>query len=83
MPNLRQLAASQRIRIRFRNHQLTLQRLFAEDARVITCAGGSAVSDLAALLVKRHFGDEAEKNVQRSCRWNVGAMVTKARVVLR
>lgn len=49
-------------RIRFPSHRLTSQRLFAEDTRVITCAGGSAVADLAALLVKRHVGDEAEKN---------------------
>lgn len=49
-------------RIRFPRNRLTSQRLFAEDGRVITCAGGSAVADLAALLVKRHVGDEAEKN---------------------
>jgi transcriptional regulator GlxA family with amidase domain len=50
-------------RIRFPRQRLTSQRLFAEDGCVVTCAGGSAVADLAALLVKRHVGDEAEKNV--------------------
>jgi transcriptional regulator GlxA family with amidase domain len=50
-------------RIRFPQNRLTSQRLFAEDGRIITCAGGSAVADLAAMLVKRHVGDEAEKKV--------------------
>ena len=50
-------------RTRFPGLAVTSQRLFAEDGRIITCAGGSAVADLAALLVKRHVGDEAEKNV--------------------
>lgn len=46
----------------FPKNRLTSQRLFCEDAGIITCAGGSAVADLAALLVKRHVGGEAEKN---------------------
>lgn len=60
---------------RFPDHRLTSQRLFAEDGRVITCAGGSAVADLAALLVKRHVGDEAEKNaleILQVERWREG-----------
>lgn len=63
-------------RIRFPQHRLTSQRLFAEDGRMITCAGGSAVADLAALLVKRHVGDEAEKNaleILQIERWREGA----------
>lgn len=62
-------------RIRFPQNKLTSQRLFAEDGRIITCAGGSAVADLAALLVKRHVGDEAEKNaleILQVERWREG-----------
>ena len=47
---------------RFPGIRLTSQRLFVEDAGVITCAGGSSVADLAALLVRRHVGEHAEKN---------------------
>jgi transcriptional regulator GlxA family with amidase domain len=42
--------------------RLTSHRLYVEDRGVITCAGGSAVADMAAFLVKRHVGVEAEKN---------------------
>jgi transcriptional regulator GlxA family with amidase domain len=42
--------------------QLTSRRLFIEDGTVTTCAGGSAVTDLAALLVCRHVGAGAERN---------------------
>lgn len=62
-------------RIRFPENRLTSQRLFAEDGRIITCAGGSAVADLAALLVKRHVGDDAEKNaleILQVERWREG-----------
>lgn len=62
-------------RTRFPRHRLTSQRLFAEDGRIITCAGGSAVADLAALLVKRHVGDDAEKNaleILQVERWREG-----------
>lgn len=62
-------------RIRFPRQRLTSQQLFAEDGRIITCAGGSAVADLAALLVKRHVGDEAEKNaleILQVERWREG-----------
>jgi transcriptional regulator GlxA family with amidase domain len=47
---------------RFPDVRLTSQRLFIEDGGIITCAGGSAVADLAALLVRRHVGESAEKN---------------------
>ncbi|MCW5712379.1 GlxA family transcriptional regulator (plasmid) [Shinella yambaruensis] len=47
---------------RFPEVRLTSQRLFIEDGGIITCAGGSAVADLAALLVRRHVGESAEKN---------------------
>lgn len=62
-------------RIRFPQNKLTSQRLFAEDGRIVTCAGGIAVADLAALLVKRHVGDEAEKNaleILQVERWREG-----------
>jgi transcriptional regulator GlxA family with amidase domain len=47
---------------RFPAIRLTSQRLFVEDGNVTTCAGGSAVADLAALLVRRHVGEGAERN---------------------
>lgn len=47
---------------RFPAIRLTSQRLFVEDGKVTTCAGGSAVADLAALLVRRHVGEGAERN---------------------
>ncbi|MGB3814997.1 MAG: GlxA family transcriptional regulator [Shinella sp.] len=47
---------------RFPEIRLTSQRLFVEDGNVTTCAGGSAVADLAALLVRRHVGEGAERN---------------------
>lgn len=43
-------------------HSVTSQQLFVEDGNVITCAGGSAVADLAAILVRRHVGKDAERN---------------------
>lgn len=60
---------------RFPRQRLTSDRLFAEDIGVITCAGGSAVADLAALLVKRHVGEAAEKNaleILQVERWREG-----------
>jgi transcriptional regulator GlxA family with amidase domain len=36
--------------------------LFLEDGNVSTCAGGTAVADLAASLVRRHVGVPAAKN---------------------
>lgn len=47
---------------RFPKIRLTSQRIFVEDGKVTTCAGGSAVADLAALLVRRHVGEVAERN---------------------
>lgn len=47
---------------RFPRNRLTSHRLYVEDRGVITCAGGSAVADMAAFLVKRHVGVNAEKN---------------------
>lgn len=47
---------------RFPDIRLTSQSLFVEDGNVTTCAGGSAVADLAALLVRRHVGAAAERN---------------------
>jgi transcriptional regulator GlxA family with amidase domain len=47
---------------RFPKCRLTSHRLYVEDRGVITCAGGSAVADMAAFLVKRHVGQKAEKN---------------------
>jgi transcriptional regulator GlxA family with amidase domain len=47
---------------RFARNRLTSHRLYVEDRGIITCAGGSAVADMAAFLVKRHVGVNAEKN---------------------
>jgi transcriptional regulator GlxA family with amidase domain len=46
----------------FPKHSVTSLQLFVEDKNVITCAGGSAVADLAATLVRRHVGKDAERN---------------------
>lgn len=32
-------------------------RLYVVDGRVLTCAGGPGAADLAALIIRRHFGD--------------------------
>lgn len=42
---------------RFPNIKLTSHAIFIEDGTVSTCAGGSAVADFAALLVRRHVGE--------------------------
>jgi transcriptional regulator GlxA family with amidase domain len=47
---------------RFPDHKITSDQLYVEDREIITCAGGSAVADLAASLVRRHVGNNAEKN---------------------
>lgn len=47
---------------RFPDHRLVSNQLYVEDRDIITCAGGSAVADLAASLVRRHIGNTAEKN---------------------
>lgn len=49
-------------KVRFPRNRLTSHKLYTEDRGVITCAGGSAVADMAAFLVKRHVGVGAEKN---------------------
>jgi transcriptional regulator GlxA family with amidase domain len=62
-------------RARFPRHRATSQRLFWEDVGIITCAGGSAVADLAAVLVKRHVGEDAERNaleILQVDRWREG-----------
>ena len=60
---------------RFSRNRLTSHRLYVEDKGVITCAGGSAVADMAAFLVKRHVGEDAEKNaleILQVERWREG-----------
>ncbi|MBL0373661.1 GlxA family transcriptional regulator [Rhizobium sp. KVB221] len=61
---------------RFPQIRLTSHRLFVEDKGIITCAGGSAVADMAALLVRRHVGVSAEKNaleILQVERWREGS----------
>jgi transcriptional regulator GlxA family with amidase domain len=53
----------QLFRDRFPGTRVTSNELFVEDRKIITSAGGSAVADVAAFLVRRHIGLEAEKNV--------------------
>lgn len=52
----------QSFRDRFPGIRVTSHQLFVEDRKIITCAGGSAVADVAAFLVRKHIGLEAEKN---------------------
>lgn len=46
----------------FPDISLVSHRLFLEDGKVTTCAGGTAVADLAAWIVKKHVGLPAAKN---------------------
>jgi transcriptional regulator GlxA family with amidase domain len=47
---------------RFPDIALVSHQLFMEDGSVTTCAGGTAVADLAAAIVTRHIGSAAAKN---------------------
>lgn len=47
---------------RFPGQKVSSRQLYIEDKGLITCAGGSAVADLAAELVSRHVGPAAERN---------------------
>ncbi|MDE2445907.1 MAG: GlxA family transcriptional regulator [Alphaproteobacteria bacterium] len=47
---------------RFPDIELVSHRLFLEDGLITTCAGGTAVADLAAWIVKKHVGVAAAKN---------------------
>lgn len=47
---------------RFPDIEVVSHRLFFEDKLVTTCAGGTAVADLAAWIVKKHVGLPAAKN---------------------
>lgn len=49
-------------RARFPRQPATSAQIFHYDGRRATCAGGSAVADLAAILVRHHIGEEAERN---------------------
>lgn len=47
---------------RFPEIDLASHQLFVEDGAITTCAGGTAVADLAAHIVKKHIGLHAAKN---------------------
>ncbi len=47
---------------RFPRIEVTSEQIFNLDDRLATCAGGSASADLAAALVRRHIGENAERN---------------------
>ncbi|HXV30640.1 MAG TPA: GlxA family transcriptional regulator [Sinorhizobium sp.] len=49
-------------RARFPSIEVTSKRIFVEDGNIITCAGGSSVADLATYLIRKHVGEEAERN---------------------
>lgn len=47
---------------RFPQLRVTAHQLFVEDRRITTCVGGSAAANVAAFIIRRHIGLEAEKN---------------------
>ncbi|APG89951.1 HTH-type transcriptional regulator GlxA [Sinorhizobium americanum] len=47
---------------RFPAIEVTSNRIFVEDRNIITCAGGSSVADLATYLIRKHVGEDAERN---------------------
>ncbi|ASY55239.1 MULTISPECIES: GlxA family transcriptional regulator [Sinorhizobium] len=47
---------------RFPAIEVTSNRIFVEDGNIITCAGGSSVADLATYLIRKHVGEDAERN---------------------
>jgi transcriptional regulator GlxA family with amidase domain len=47
---------------RFPNHQVRSDRIFNLDRSRGSCAGGSSAADMAAMLIRRHIGMEAERN---------------------
>lgn len=47
---------------RFPDHQVRSDRIFNLDRQRGSCAGGSSAADLAASLVRRHIGRDAERN---------------------
>ncbi|MDQ0322619.1 transcriptional regulator GlxA family with amidase domain [Pararhizobium capsulatum DSM 1112] len=49
-------------RARFPGQPATSAQIFHFDGRRATCAGGSAVADLAATIVRHHIGEQAERN---------------------
>ena len=49
-------------RARFPRIDVTSDQIFRLERSVATCAGGSSVADLAAMLVRRHVGEAAERN---------------------
>jgi transcriptional regulator GlxA family with amidase domain len=60
----------------FPGHRIDSHHLWIEAGGLITCAGGTAVADMAADIVGRHFGRNREKNaletqlMPRGRRWN-------------
>ncbi|MBD9650115.1 GlxA family transcriptional regulator [Ensifer sp. ENS09] len=49
-------------RQRFPHQPIAHNQIFRLDKKRATCAGGSAVADLAAAIVRRHIGEKAERN---------------------
>ena len=47
---------------RFPSLDVTSEQIFNLEHKLATCAGGSASADLAAAIVRRHIGENAERN---------------------
>jgi transcriptional regulator GlxA family with amidase domain len=52
----------QAFRDRFPDHEVRADRLFNLDRSRGSCAGGSSAADMAALIVRRHISERAERN---------------------
>jgi transcriptional regulator GlxA family with amidase domain len=49
-------------RERFPDHEVRADRIYNLDASRGSCAGGSSAADIAAFIVRRHIGRDAERN---------------------
>ncbi|WP_082475732.1 GlxA family transcriptional regulator [Rhizobium sp. Leaf341] len=49
-------------RERFPDHEVRSDRIFNLDRRRGSCAGGSSAADMAAMIVRKHIGRDAERN---------------------
>ncbi|HEV7323357.1 MAG TPA: GlxA family transcriptional regulator [Ensifer sp.] len=71
-------------RDRFPRQTVALNQIFRLDRKRATCAGGSAVADLAAAIVHRHIGEAAERNALEILQINArrNAEAAQARIPL-
>jgi transcriptional regulator GlxA family with amidase domain len=52
----------QAFRLRFPDHEVRADRIFNLDRTRGSCVGGSSAADMAALIVRRHISQKAERN---------------------